>query len=276
MRACLSPVAIQETLYGLTTPTKNVLTLRLVFRGVTCASPALALTAKKHFRSQFAANTNRRPSGFRLFAAWDWILIAARQRKNECRAVISRPSRKIRVLCAAIAASWLCSVVWSQPAKPTEYEVKAAYLYNFGRFVRWPEAAGPAAPADFLICILGTDPFGASLENTIAQQMIGDKRIIGKRIASVRETSGCRILFISTSEAENIANILVALQGIPTLTVSDMPGFDAKGGMIQFLVEKNRVTFEVNLLAAEKAGLSLSSQLLKLAKGVQGRSAKRE
>jgi hypothetical protein len=155
----------------------------------------------------------------------------------------------------------------AQQSKPEEYQVKAVYLYNFGRFVQWPAAA--ASNDSFTVCILGHDPFGAVLDNTLAGDAVGDLKLVARRISTPRDAAACRILFVSSSEASRAKEILARMEKSPVLTVSDMPGFTASGGMIQFVLKENKVRFEVNLAAAEKAGLSFSSQLLKVATDIR-------
>ncbi len=155
----------------------------------------------------------------------------------------------------------------AQQSRPEEYQVKAVYLYNFGRFVEWPAAAGN--DESLTICILGHDPFGAVLDATLSGEAIGNLKLAAKRIPTLRDATSCRILFISSSEASRIREILARVEKSPVLTVSDMPGFTANGGMIQFVLKENKVRFEVNLAAAEKAGLSFSSQLLKVATDIR-------
>lgn len=158
----------------------------------------------------------------------------------------------------------------AQASTPSEYQVKAAYLYNFGRFVTWP-AIPAAQDGSFTICVLGRDPFGATLDAAVAGHPLGGKPVAVKRIAHPEEASGCRILFIDSEKAGSLKEILPALSHLPVLTVSDMPDFSQRGGMIQFVLEDSRVRFEVNLTNAESAGLTMSSELLKVASGVKGR-----
>ena len=157
--------------------------------------------------------------------------------------------------------------VSAQQPRPEEYQVKAVYLYNFGRFVEWPAAAPTDEP--FTICILGHDPFGAALDTTLSGEAIGTLKLVAKRISSPRDAASCRILFVSSSEAGRAKDILARVEKSPVLTVSDIPGFTAGGGMIQFVLKENKVRFEVNLAAAEKAGLVFSSQLLKVATDIR-------
>jgi hypothetical protein len=156
----------------------------------------------------------------------------------------------------------------AQHTGQTEYEVKAAYLYNFGKFVDWP-ANSTAARDSFTICVLGDDPFGATFDTTIAGESINGKKVVVNHISRPKDAVSCRILFVSSSEGSRLPEILATLDKTSVLTVSDMPQFTRRGGMIQFLVEANRVRFEVNLTAAEHAGLTLSSQLLKVAISVR-------
>jgi DhnA family fructose-bisphosphate aldolase class Ia len=117
--------------------------------------------------------------------------------------------------------------------------------------------------------VLGDDNFASTLETIIAGESINDKKVLVKRAANPQDAVSCRILFISSSEQNQLKEILAALDNTSVLTVSDMPQFTRRGGMIQFVVEANKVRFEVNLTSAERAGLTLSSQLLKVAMNVK-------
>jgi len=168
----------------------------------------------------------------------------------------------------ALALSWALAVIPSlqaQKASPTEYEVKAAYLYNFGRFVQWPSKATAHGGSPFTVCVLGQDPFGQALDAILAGESIDGANTAAARITKPQEAVNCRILFISSSEDSQLKQILVALEGRSVLTVSDLPLFSQRGGMVQFVLEGKRVRFEVNLTPVEHAHLALSSQLLKVA-----------
>jgi hypothetical protein len=164
-----------------------------------------------------------------------------------------------------LAALGLIFTAQAQRTPPTEYEVKAAYLYNFGKFVEWPSSEAATKGESFEICVLGDDPFGAALDTAVTGAAINGKNVAIKRITKAQEIDGCRILFISSSESERLPGILGSLDKANVLTVSDMPQFSERGGMIQFVLEGKRVRFEVNLTNAEGAGLNLSSELLKVA-----------
>jgi hypothetical protein len=152
-----------------------------------------------------------------------------------------------------------------QTPRPTEYQVKAAYLYNFARFAAWPGKAELRAGHSFNICILGQDSFGAALDAVLAGETIDHKQTVAKRIVRPQDAAECRVLFVGSSEESRWNEMLPALERLSILTVSDIPRFTQRGGMIQFHVVANKVRFEVNLSAAERVGLGLSSELLKLA-----------
>ena len=160
----------------------------------------------------------------------------------------------------------------AQDPKPTEYQVKAVYLFNFARFVAWPGRIAAAGREPFNVCVLGQDPFGPSLDATVSGETIDGVHVAVKRISQPPEAMSCRVLFISSSEEARLKEILAVLDKTSVLTVSDMPQFTQHGGMIQFVTEANRVRFEVNLTSAERTGLTLSSQLLKVAIGVKRNS----
>lgn len=155
-------------------------------------------------------------------------------------------------------------------AAPNEYQVKAAYLCNFEKFVEWPTEKSSAEAAAFPICVLGADPFGATLDAMVVGQTINRKSIVVRHIATSGDATGCRVIFISALEDANLNAILDQLGSASILTVSDMPNFVDRGGMIQFITQNRRVRFLINLGAAQHAGLRLSSELLRVAIRVTG------
>jgi hypothetical protein len=163
-----------------------------------------------------------------------------------------------------VLAAWPCL---AQSPRASETEIEAAYLYNFGKFVTWP-----AQPEPFEICVLGKDPFGPVLDATVSGETIGTRRVVVSRIASAREAAGCQVLFISDQEEGHLKTILAAVKNVGVLTVSDMPRFAERGGMIEFLQREGRIRFEVNLEAAQQSKLMLSSELLKVAVKIVGKS----
>lgn len=117
----------------------------------------------------------------------------------------------------------------------------------------------------FDICVLGENPFGTALATVVANETVAGKRVIAKQIPLAEDAMNCRVLFISSSEDKRLKQILASLTTASVLTVSDLPHFTQRGGMVQFVVEDNRVRFEVNSASAARARLTLSSELLKLA-----------
>jgi hypothetical protein len=172
------------------------------------------------------------------------------------------------ILCIVLSVVVSAAMLQAESAKPGEYEVKAAYLYNFGKFVRWPDNV-PAEGQTFSICVMGRDPFGKTLDAILDGGSWQGKPIAAKRILSVEDVSACNLLFVSASDSEQWGEILPVVQKLPILTVSDSPLFSRRGGIIEFILTENRVRFEVNVGAAEKAGLNINSQLLKIATRVR-------
>jgi hypothetical protein len=153
----------------------------------------------------------------------------------------------------------------SQQPKVSEYQVMATYLYNFGRFVQWPTTLTVAKGDSFPICVIGQDPFGPVLDAILTGEIIDGKAVVAKRVLKPQDALSCRILFISSSEESRLKEVLEALDKSEILTVSDMPEFSRRGGMIQFVLKEGRVRFEINLASAEAARLILSADLLKVA-----------
>ena len=146
-----------------------------------------------------------------------------------------------------------------------EYQVKAAYLFNFAKFVEWPDRAFAGPDAPFTICIIGDDLFGGALK-ALQAKTVKNRKVAVKRVSAPAETGGCQVLFIGPTEEDRLDELLLSLKGSTTLVVGDMERFARRGGMIGFLMERNKVVFEINDSAAKRAGLELSSQLLKMAR----------
>jgi len=184
----------------------------------------------------------------------------------------SEPFSAVR---AASATRWTRLAAWTVlfslsvvalAQSATEYQVKAAFLFNFAKFVEWPADAFLSADAPLQICVLGQDPFGRDFE-----QVIEDKTVNGHRLEiihplGVPQAKACQILFIPTSEKSQMRQILQGLRGSSVLTVGDTDGFAKMGGVINFVLDDGRVRFEINLKAAEQSHLKLSARLLTVAK----------
>ncbi len=152
----------------------------------------------------------------------------------------------------------------AQESRPTESQVEAAYLYNFGKFITFPpNRAGKFDP--FSICILGKDPFREALDATVRGESINGKKITVQRLVNMQHAETCSILFVSSSEESHLPAIVAPAKTLSLLTVSDMKGFAERGGIIQLVRQQDRIRFEVNLAAAQESHLTLSSELLKVA-----------
>jgi hypothetical protein len=183
---------------------------------------------------------------------------------------------------AALGRLLLAAALWaglpaSAPATdggadeaPTEYQVKAAFLFNFARFVEWPPSAFETATSPIGVCVLGDDPFGESLNRVVAGKTLGDRTMMVRRGKKLRELGGCEILFISASERPRLPEILEELRTTPVLTVGEGDDFATRGGEVQFILEDSHVHLLINVDATERAGLKVSSKLLSLAHVVHG------
>lgn len=148
-------------------------------------------------------------------------------------------------------------------AAPNEYEVKAAFLYNFAKFMAWPPSRAPAE-ASFTICILGEDPFGPALD-LLSGKPVDGRPVEVRRLAKPDGIGQCRIVFVGLPYARNIAGLADTLRQQPVLTVGDGQGFVRSGGMVGFVLTDGRIRFEIDPERIAPTGLAVSSQLLKLA-----------
>lgn len=153
--------------------------------------------------------------------------------------------------------------------RPTEYEVKAAFLYNFARFVAWPDSAFADKESPLVIGVMEPDPFGAVLDRTIFDKRAQGRRIEVRRFKRLEDVQGCHMLFVSPSSYLQWPALLAHLGTAPVLTVGEGDGFCESGGIINFVLQQNHVRFEINPDAANRADLAISSRLLKLAQLVK-------
>jgi YfiR/HmsC-like len=149
----------------------------------------------------------------------------------------------------------------------SEYQVKAAFLYNFAKFVEWP--AGGGADAPLVIGVLGKDPFGGEIDRAVEGKTVNGRRLTIKRFSSLEAYEYCHILFVSSSERNKLPQIIAAVRNSSVLTVSETDRFAHIGGIINFVTIENRIRFEINQAAAERAGLKISSKLLSLGRVVR-------
>lgn len=147
-----------------------------------------------------------------------------------------------------------------------EYSVKAAYLLKFGGFIEWPSRTFTAPDEPFVIGVLGDDPFGPTLDQIAATHTVQGRPITLKKLSRIEQVRNVHVLYISPSEKERMPLITASLEGKGILTVADA---DLPGAMVNFVVDNNRVRFDINLEQAERAGLKVSSKLLSVARAVR-------
>jgi YfiR/HmsC-like len=153
----------------------------------------------------------------------------------------------------------------ARPAPSVEYRIKAVFLFNFVQFVEWPASAFANDDAPLVLCVLGADPFGETLDQTIAGESSQRHRLVVRRPSENVNLDGCHLLFVSRSENSRLDEVLPALGvSAPVLIVSDIDGFVSRGGTIGFYLDRNRVRFEISPSHAQRRGLKVSSQLLGL------------
>jgi len=155
-------------------------------------------------------------------------------------------------------------------AQSKEYQIKAAFLFNFAQFVKWPGTSFPTPDAPFCIGILGDDPFGGALEETIQGETIDNRKLTLQHARNFEELQGCQMIFVSKSEESHVGQILSQLDSKPILLVSDINSFAKSGGAIGFYLQEGKVRFAINPSTAQRGGLRVSSQLLNLGKIVGG------
>ncbi|HTF57930.1 MAG TPA: YfiR family protein [Planctomycetota bacterium] len=165
----------------------------------------------------------------------------------------------------AAGSSVRTSALQDQSKKLPEYVVKAGFLYNFAKYVEWPVDAFEKAETPISIGVVGADPFGQELDKTLKDKIAQDRTFVIHRFRDVASLQRCHILFIPRTEKARVAEILKKLEEWPTLTVGEEEGFAKAGGAVNILIDKERPRLEVNTDAAEKAKLTISAKLLKLA-----------
>jgi hypothetical protein len=183
-------------------------------------------------------------------------------------------SRQIcRALIFTFIACWLIlgasPKALPQEDEGAEYPVKLAFLYNFTKFVEWPPDAYRDSGAPLLICIVGQDPFDQNLEGELGTRNVGGHPVEVRKLRSSDKLNVCHVVFVPATEKGHADDIVKSLRESRTLTVGETEGFAERGGIINLTVEKNKVHFEVNQVAAESAGLEISARLLSIAKIVK-------
>jgi hypothetical protein len=177
-------------------------------------------------------------------------------------------------LVALLLSNALESSAETTPSR--EYQIKAVFLFNFAQFVEWPATAFASPSAPLCIGVLGKDPFGSALDDTVQGETIRNRKLIVQRSNSPTDLKNCQLVYVSDSERARVPEVLSALTPQAVLTVSDIESFARRGGAINFYLEGNKVRFEINPNSARREGIKISSQLLALGRIIESEPGKEE
>lgn len=185
---------------------------------------------------------------------------------SELKRVFRRRAAASVIVVATLVASLLVS---PKAIAQSEDQIMAAFLFNFARYVEWPQDAFDRSDMPVNICMLSTKEFGDVVSKTVSGKTVADRAVVVRWTADLPETAGCHILFIGREFGKSHSEAVAELGGMSVFTVADQEGFAKAGGIANFFRAENRIRFEINPRAAQKAGLKISSRLLRLAKVVQ-------
>lgn len=157
---------------------------------------------------------------------------------------------------------------------PSEYQVKAKYLYNFTRFVDWPDQTFSHSDTPYIIGILGEDPFGIDLDKTVEGKKIKGRSFIVKRFKQIDDLKFCHILYIGLTDQSKSIQVIEKIKGSNILTVGDIKNFAHNGGIINFITKDKKIRFEINVQAAKETGIHISSKLLKQSNIIENQQPK--
>ena len=195
-----------------------------------------------------------------------WCCDPARNRRG--RSAILAPLAAIGALLALAATA---ARAQDSPPASFRHEVEASFVYTIAKFVDWPPGAFPEAASPLIFALLGEDPIEESLARTVSGKTVGGHPIEVVRIRAQDDLVACHLLYVGRSEAARVDEVIESLRGSSTLTVGDLDRFAQRGGILRIRLEENLVRFEVNVDAAERARLQISSKILKLGKIVRDR-----
>jgi len=176
---------------------------------------------------------------------------------------VSTTRRWLRTLVAG--AAFLGSGCAAAVPEATEYDVKAAFIYNFARFTEWPSGAFEHPTDPIRICIIGDDPFGNTLEDIVRGKMLAQHSLVVARVGTPAGARDCHIAFVGRADDERLGSVIAAVRDRPVMTIGDTEYAAQRGAVLGFLIQNGRVRFAINTETAKRAGLVLSSQLMKLA-----------
>lgn len=185
---------------------------------------------------------------------------------TERRYKVYKPYTMLRLVLSLLFFIALGQPALAQKKPALEYQVKAAFLFNFTRFINWPPTAFNSPNAPFIIGIIGNDPFGSYIEEIVEGEKVGNHPIAVQRYHDAKDVVNCNILFININEPARVKEILSVIDQQNLLTVSDADNFTKLGGEVRFFKEDNKIRIQINLAAAKASQLEISSKLLRIAK----------
>jgi hypothetical protein len=181
-------------------------------------------------------------------------------------------ARTVRALLMVVVSLLIYVSFPAQGQVSREYQLKAAFLLNFAQFTEWPTNTFPSSNAPIVIGIIGTDPFGKILDDTVRNETVNGHPLVVQRYERLEEVDACHVLFIPRSESRQLDPIVNQTRGKPILTVSDIEGSAFRGVMIRLVTENNKIRIRINTESVAEAHLTLSSKLLRVAETFPQRS----
>jgi YfiR/HmsC-like len=178
-----------------------------------------------------------------------------------------RPGRRRRVVLSALLALVAAFPVAAVVQDTLENDVKAAFLFNFTKFIEWPALPGPDAEP-FRICVMADDRFDRAVDRIIEGETVDGRRLVRSEPQTAQDARACAMLYVGRAAGDRGVRLLGAVRDLPVLTVGDSPLFVQQGGAIQFVLENNRVRFDIGAPAVQRSGLKVSSKLLRIARTV--------
>lgn len=185
---------------------------------------------------------------------------------------MEKQARHLRVLLLLLGLATMGGATSGRAEALPEYKVKALFLFNFAKYVDWPDEAFPTPGSPIIIGLIGQDNFKDELNRAVEGKVVNGRPIVVKRVSTDPEMNGCHILFVSSSEKSRFEEILGKTRHGPVLTVGEQGQFLAKGGIINFTLKDEKIRLEIDLDSARQAGVRISSKLLSVAELVKGKT----
>lgn len=172
-------------------------------------------------------------------------------------------------LMALPALAVMAQLARAEATSPSEYQVKAAFIYNFAKYAEWPSEVMGGRDRPFTLCIVGRDPSDSAFSSVEGRQ-VGGRPLKIRRDVRMEDIAGCHIAFISESEEHRLPSVLKSMASAPILTISDIDGFVEAGGAVGMFVAEDRLKFDANFTALQRANIKVNSQVLWMARTVHG------